>query len=179
MPPLITRTWSSMCLIAPIKECDPSKENLERWDLSDIRSHKWARVHLGNQEYKDDSIPEAFLSKLCKHNQTMHYWLRWSIGFWNVQKVDKSRQLFLIQKTHQVIFAACFELVMTPILRRKKIWWRWYGIIGQNYGKCSKKVEDGLIRGWFFVWWKYRPYREKKLKIATLNETVFMVKLKL
>ena len=109
----------------------------------------------------------------------LHYWLRWSIGFWNVQKVDKSRQLFLIQKTHQVIFAACFELVMTPILRRKKIWWRWYGIIGQNYGKCSKKVEDGLIRGWFFVWWKYIPYREKKLKIATLNETGFMVKLTL
>ena len=108
----------------------------------------------------------------------LHYWLRWSIGFWNVQKVDKSRQLFLIQKTHQVIFAACFELVMTHILRRKKIWWRWYGIIGQNYGKCSKKVEDGLIRGWFFVWWKYRPYREKKLKIATLNEAVFMVKIK-
>ena len=50
----------------------------------------------------------------------LHYWLKWSIGFWNVQKVDKSRQLFLIQKTHQVIFAACFELVMTHILRRKK-----------------------------------------------------------
>ena len=51
---------------------------------------------------------------------TLHYWLRWSIGFWNVQKVGKSRQLFLIQKTHQVIFAACFELFMTHILRRKK-----------------------------------------------------------
>ena len=37
-----------------------------------------------------------------------------------MQKVDKSRQLFLIQKTHQVIFAACFELFMTHILRRKK-----------------------------------------------------------
>ena len=34
--------------------------------------------------------------------------------------MDKSRQLFLIQKTHQVIFAACFELFMTHILRRKK-----------------------------------------------------------
>ena len=30
-------------------------------------------------------------------SQSVHYWLRWSIGFWNVQKVDKSRQLFLIQ----------------------------------------------------------------------------------
>ena len=32
----------------------------------------------------------------------------------------KSRQLFLIQKIFQVIFTACFELVMTHILRRKK-----------------------------------------------------------
>ena len=37
-----------------------------------------------------------------------------------MQKVDKSRQLFLIKKTHQVIFAACFELFMTHVLRRKK-----------------------------------------------------------
>ena len=28
---------------------------------------------------------------------TLHYWLRWSIGFWNVQKVAKSRHFFLIQ----------------------------------------------------------------------------------
>ena len=126
----------------------------------------------------EDTFENAQWRKV-EQMQPVHYWLRWSIGFWNVQKVDKSRQLFLIQKTHQVIFAACFELVMTHILRRKKIWWRWYGIIGQNYGKCSKKVEDGLIRGWFFVWWKYRPYWEKKLKISTSNETVFMVKLKL
>ena len=30
-------------------------------------------------------------------DETLHYWLRWSIGFWNVRKVVKSRQLFLIQ----------------------------------------------------------------------------------
>ena len=47
-----------------------------------------------------------------------------------------------------------------------------------HYRITLKKVEAGLIRGWFFVWWKYRPYREKKLKIATSNETGFMVKLK-
>ena len=28
---------------------------------------------------------------------SLHYWLRWSIGFWNVQKVVKFRHLFLIQ----------------------------------------------------------------------------------
>ena len=32
--------------------------------------------------------------------------------------MGKSRQLFLIQKTHQVIFAACFEKVMTHILQQ-------------------------------------------------------------
>ena len=124
------------------------------------------------------SVTKQSIEKGIEAVESVHYWLRWSIGFWNVQKVGKSRQLFLIQKTHQVIFAACFELVMTHILRRKKIWWRWYGIFGQNYSKCSKKVEVGLIRGWFFVRWKYRPYREKKLKIATLNEADFMVKIK-
>ena len=38
-----------------------------------------------------------------------------------VQKVFESRPLFLIQYTHQVIFAAFFELVMTHILHRKKL----------------------------------------------------------
>ena len=70
---------------------------------------------------------------------TLHYWLRWSIGFWNVQKVAKSRQLFLIKKNHQVIFAAYFELFMTHILRRKKIWWRWYGITANG----QKRLKSG------------------------------------
>ena len=41
-----------------------------------------------------------------------------------------------------------------------------------------KKVEDGLVRGWSFVGWKYWPCREKKFKISMLNEAVFMVKLR-
>ena len=32
-----------------------------------------------------------------RSSSSLHYWLRWSIGFWNVQKVAKSRHLFLIQ----------------------------------------------------------------------------------
>ena len=39
-----------------------------------------------------------------------------------------------------------------------------------------KKGEDGLVRGWSFAGWKYWPCREKKLKIAMLNEAVFMLK---
>ena len=38
-----------------------------------------------------------------------------------VQKVLESKPLFLIQYTHQVIFAALYELVMTHILHRKKL----------------------------------------------------------
>ena len=38
-----------------------------------------------------------------------------------VQKVFESRPLFLTQYTHQVIFAALYELVMTHILHRKKL----------------------------------------------------------
>ena len=41
-----------------------------------------------------------------------------------------------------------------------------------------KKGEDGLVEQRSFVGWKYRPCREKKLKIALLNKTVFKVKFK-
>ena len=41
-----------------------------------------------------------------------------------------------------------------------------------------KKGEDGLVEQRSFVGWKYGPCREKKLKIALLNETDFKVKFK-
>ena len=45
-----------------------------------------------------DGFPKSSLvSKENLKLEPMHYWLRWSIGFWNVQKVAKSRHLFLIQ----------------------------------------------------------------------------------
>ena len=105
-----------------------------------------------------------------------HYWLR---GKWIKKgaKKCKSRPLFLIQKTHQVIFAVLLELVMTHILYRKK-WMTLVQKICPKLQQIYKKVEDGLVRCWSFVGWKYWPCREKKLKIAMLNEASFMVKLK-
>ena len=38
-----------------------------------------------------------------------------------MQKIGKSKPLFLIQYTHQVIFGAFFELVITHIFHRKKL----------------------------------------------------------
>ena len=67
-------------------------------------------------------------------------------GVWKVQKVDKSRQLFLIQKTQQVIFTACFELVMTHILRRKKsddVDMAFFAKITANVQKRLKTVSFG------------------------------------
>ena len=49
-----------------------------------------------------------------------------------------------------------------PYFPQKNIGWKFV----QNYSKCTKKVEAGLVRGW------------KKLKIAMLNEASFMVKLR-
>ena len=37
-----------------------------------------------------------------------------------VQKVDKTKPQFLVQKYHQFIFAALFELLMSHIYHRKK-----------------------------------------------------------
>ena len=62
-------------------------------------------------------------------------------------KKCKSRPLFLIQKTHQVIFAAHFELVMTHIFHRKKL----DDVGAENLSKITanvqKKIEVGLVRG--------------------------------
>ena len=44
--------------------------------------------------------------------------------------------------------------------------------------QMQKKVEHSLVEQRSCVGWKYRPYREKKLKIVLLNKTVFKVKFK-
>ena len=48
-------------------------------------------------------------------------WVKASSGVKKGPKNVKSRPLFLIHQTHQVIFAALYELVMTHILHRKKL----------------------------------------------------------
>ena len=59
-----------------------------------------------------------------------------------MQKNCKSRPLFLIQKTHQVIFAAHLELVMTHILHRKKI----IDVSAENLSKITANVQKSWIR---------------------------------
>ena len=94
-----------------------------------------------------------------------------------LQKVGKSKPRFLIQKNHQFIFAALFEFLMSQIFHRKKM----DDFSAANMTKITtnvKKGEDGLVEQRSFVGWKYGPCREKKLKIALLNKTVFKVKFK-
>ena len=52
---------------------------------------------------------------------TIALWVKASSGVKKGPKNVKSRPLFLIHQTHQVIFAALFELVMIHILHRKKL----------------------------------------------------------
>ena len=68
-------------------------------------------------------------------------WVKASSGVKKGPKNVKSRPLFLIHQTHQVIFAALFELVMVHILHRKKL-----DDVGAEYltkiaGNVQKKVK--------------------------------------
>ena len=65
-----------------------------------------------------------------------------------------------------------------PIFCTEKNWMTLVQNIWPKLQQMYKNVEAGLIRGRSFVGWKYRPCREKKLKIAMLNEAGFMVKLR-
>ena len=65
----------------------------------------------------------------------------------NGAKNCKSRPLFLIQKTHQVIFAALLELVMTHILHRKKKLLMLVQKICPKLQQMYKKVEYDLSEG--------------------------------
>ena len=70
-----------------------------------------------------------------------------------------------------MIFAACFELIKTHILRRKKINGidlAYFARIKANFQKSVKVVS---VEADFLY--------EKKLKIATLAETDFMMKIRL
>ena len=98
------------------------------------------------------------------HIVSVHYRLRCSIGFWNEQKVDKSRCLFLSQKTPLSWRKWFFDQNMTQILYQKSFITFSENKYGQNHGQCSEKVERGLSTGWFFVWWKYRPFQKKSSK---------------
>ena len=84
---------------------------------------------------------------------------------------------FSSKRKIQFIFAALFEFLMSHIFHRKKL----DDFGAENLTKITTNVkigEDGLVEQLFFVGWKDRPCREKKLKIALLKKTVFEVKFK-
>ena len=91
---------------------------------------------------------------------TLHYRLRGSIGFLNVQKKSKSKRLFLTQGIPKSDNFALFVKILTQILYQKNFINFSESKYGQNHGQCSEKVERGLSGGWFLVWWQSRPCRE-------------------
>ena len=108
---------------------------------------------------------------------TMHYRLRCPIKFLNIQKKSKSKVLFLTEGIPKSKKIALFVKIMTQILYQKYFVTFSESKYGQNHCQCSEKVEWGLSKGWFLVWWKYRPRQGKKFKIASFTEAPFMVKL--
>ena len=85
----------------------------------------------------------------------MHFRLRGSVGFWKVQKVDKSRHLFHIQWTHQTRNLALFKMFMRQFLHEQISSHFFERMLGQIYGYCSEKLERGLSGHWFIAWWKF------------------------
>ena len=76
-----------------------------------------------------------------------------------MQKVDKTKPLFLFKKYHQFIFAALFESLMSRIYHRKMC-----RKFDQKYSKYKKKVEYGIVELWSLI--------------ALLKKTIFKVKFK-
>ena len=71
-------------------------------------------LHCAFSNVSSNRLPEKIQSRIA-------LWVKASSGVKKGPKNVKSRPLFLIHQTHQVIFAALFELVMVHILHRKKL----------------------------------------------------------
>ena len=76
----------------------------------------------------------------------LHYRLRGSIGLLNVQKVSKSRRLFLTDGTSKTDKFALFVKIMTQILCKIIFSQGWQSETGQKSDKCLEKPEGGLRR---------------------------------
>ena len=87
-----------------------------------------------------------------------------------------SKQLFL--KTHQVIFAACFELFITHILRRKKSDDIDTTFLDKIASNVQKRLKSVWVEADFLYDENIEQTERKKLKTETLNEADFMVKMK-
>ena len=77
---------------------------------------------------------------------SMHYRLMGSIGFLNVQKVSKSRRLFLTEGTSKTDNFALFVKIMTQIFCTIIFNQGWQSETGQKSDKCLEKPEGGLRR---------------------------------
>ena len=71
----------------------------------------------------------------------LHYKLRGSIRFLNVQKKSKSKWLFLTQGIPKSDNFALFVKIMTQILYQKNFMTFSESKYGQNHGQCSEKVD--------------------------------------
>ena len=113
-----------------------------------------------------------------EEGQSLHYRAKGPIGFLKFKKVVISIHLFLIEKKTQKFSMHLSGLLWPKFCTNFCSWFFLESKYCQNHGQCSEKVEGRLRRGWFFSWWKFGPTGEKReLKIATLTEAPFLVKL--
>ena len=84
--------YGRKCDICSLAICFGSMQHPLNWDgpIPPVLSSACPICHV---------VPQLTISRSFPRwaSQPLHYWLRWSIGFWNIQKVAKSRHLFLIQ----------------------------------------------------------------------------------
>ena len=73
----------------------------------------------------------------------MHYRLRGPIGLLNVQKVSKSRRLFLTEGTSKTENFALIVKIMTQIFCTIIFSQCWQSETGQQSDKCLEKPEGG------------------------------------
>ena len=105
---------------------------------------------------------------------TSYTFSQYTIGSKKLAKVDLCFSSNKLTKWYLLHFLSW----SWPIFCTEKNWMTLVQNIWPKSQQMYKNVEVGLIRGRSFVGWKYRPCREKKLKIAMLNEADFMVKLR-
>ena len=123
------------------------------------------------------SVVPQLLSSSDGWCQPIHYRLRGDMDKKGAKKIAKVDFSFSFKKLTRW-YLLHFWSRLWPILCTEKKLLTLVQKICPKLQHMYKKVEYHLVRGWSFVGWKYWPCREKKLKIAMLNEAVFMVKSK-
>ena len=129
--------------------------------------------HLGPHGWRHDQGHEASLQKLWERNWMADGGSPWSRGLnrpwdrWPKQSLWKR--------------GGARGMIVSPVQQEVDIvkgMAQGTGLAVAAASGLEKKGEVGLVEQRSFVGWKYGPCREKKLKIALLNETNFKVKFK-